>query len=481
MTTKARQENVFKIPAFTGLNIDQPADRIADTEAAVLINFDLNAGGHLTRRNAAALCSTLPGPNFTNLLGYFTIDAVGFFLSASSTVLSKSLDGITWTTVGSLSGGNFAIQYANVVYIITGGSGLYEYDGTTLSAIGSTPSGTFIGVFKDRLFALNSSTALNSRLYFSNALDPNTWSGTNFIDINTGDGEFLVAFYPINDKLLIFKNQSVWSLFVQGSPINWILRLTRRDIGCVARKTLTEIDGFLYFLDKDAIYKTDGFNFVDISIKIKKRFLSDLYYLSFNAGSASKLGKKYIIHINGGAIPGFIVYDTEVAGWSEWTFASRNIEGHLVNVFDGFGSSLYYVNFFSSNYHLAKIQDPNYSTDLGYDENSIAIPVAYASKVYNYSKEFDYKRGKQYNLYLDLLLGNEDDVIEVSYNTEDHSETFELTNIETGKSTYKVKGPGFFKTIQFSIACDNPFRFDIYAHELLASLKAGFTNQGTYV
>ncbi len=480
MTTKsARAENVFKIPAFTGINIDQPSDRIADTEATELINFDLNAGGHLTRRNAVAHYSILP--SFTNLLGHFTIDAVGFFLSTSATTLYKSLDGITWTTVGTLPSGTYAIQYANIVYIVTGSSGLYKYDGTTLSAISSTPSGTCIGVFKDRLFILNSSIALNSRLYFSNALDPDTWAGTNFIDINTGDGEFLTALYPINDKLLIFKNQSVWSLFIQGSPINWILRLTRRDIGCIAVRSLVELDGSLYFLDKDAIYRTDGFNFVDISMKIKKRFLSDLYYLSFNAGAASKLGKKYIIHINGGAIPGFIVYDTEVNGWSEWTFADRNVESHVINVFDGFSSSLYFVTYFSSNYHLVKIQDPKYGIEQGYDENSIPIPVSYKSKTYNYSKEFDYKRGKQYNLYMDLLLGSEDDVIGVTYTTEDHSETFELTNIEIAKSTYKVKGPGFFKTIQFTIACDNPFKFDIYAHELLASLKGGFANQGSYV
>lgn len=237
-------------------------------------------------------------------------------------------------TVSASAPANTAFFRVNVEYQSAAAGNILYLDNISirLSAgvprlIDGSPSGTAAIVFKDRLFVINSGGlgGVNSRLYFSEPADFGDWPSVNFIDVQPGEGDFLTALAIIQDVLIVFKTESIWGLYVQGAPEGWNLRVMSPEIGCVSKFTPEEIEGFLYFVGRRGVYRTDGNAFEDISETINSIFEDRVVNLSTsNKDSASWWKDRYVLlFYPTPATIRYLVFHLRAGGWTEWTFPAE--------------------------------------------------------------------------------------------------------------------------------------------------------------
>ncbi len=476
-------EQSIKIVACKGLNTAFPPDRIDDLEARALSNFELNLSGELTKRKPIFATAGTPGSS-AFYWGIFILSLATQTLSSSSASL-KSYTGSVWNTVAT-TGSNITwiVQYIDIAYILTASSGVYRWDGTTLTAIAGSPSGTFMGVFKDRLFVVNGSGPfiINSRLYYSDIGNGSSWTSTNFIDVISDSYDVLQSVYPMQDKLLIFKNNRIYSLYIQGSPLNWILRLTRSNLGSLYPKTFSEYKGNLYFLGTDGVYITDGAEFTLISDKVKDK----IYTLQNPAAGFFK--DRYLLSTIAGG--GILVYYPKIGGWSSWKFKNDSTKlYHSYNVISlgVVNPSILFIEELTTDHttRLMYISTDESNSTLLLDETVDEYAVLYTSKTFEFMSETKFKRGKLLTFFADIQFASDLDTLLVLYGTEKtpagslYSEIITFEDVETGKFPYKVRGPGFFRQLNITFTATKARKFDFFGFELKMSPKRDFIKSGS--
>lgn len=304
-----------------GVNLVQPINMIDDSEVQLLENFDIGLAGELKKRPGWVTQYGGFGANSVQLLGLFQTPTYHQFIVFSNGHLYYSNDGLAWTDIGAYTNIQHGCQYGDNYYIVRDNSTVLKWTGAGISAIASSPSGTFCYVYKDRLFILNTiSATVSSRLYFSAIADFTSWPSTNTIDIRPGDGDQLICGTVIHDVLLLFKTQTTWGLFVQGTPDLWTVRNINLEIGCVSKNAITSVEDYIYFVGIEGIYKTDGVSFDDISVPIFPVLQSRVVTSSIlNLDHLDRFEDKIIclLHPDSNTYSYYTFY-FRVGGWSKW-------------------------------------------------------------------------------------------------------------------------------------------------------------------
>jgi hypothetical protein len=418
-----------------------PPNRLQNEELSVLENFQVGLGGDIERRsgfNKLHDGTTLAHAE-VRLLGFFSITSKQVFLGYDGTNLCESTDGAAWTVLGAYSGIRYGIQYADKFYIVRSGSTILSYDGTAVTALSGSPTGTFCYIFKDRLFVLNTeSSSVPSRLYFSSPGDPATWPGTNFIDVQAGDGDVLTVCFPYQDRLLVFKGRTTHVLYVQSDPSNWVLRIANTENGCLSCYGVQDVIGLLWIATARGIYKTDGITFEEVSKPIRNVFVGRSAELTaLNKDHAGRWGDLLIWRLR--LTSGDYVYysfNAQNNSWSQLVIAGELTPAYFVEM-------------------LTQTPAPGlYSGDVG----ALGRVLRYGDSIYKdggssytsrlVSKEFDmdvpvnYKRGK-WSLF--ELMG--EGTVKIKYRVDgvDEDEYEEVETTDQFKSQ-KVHGPGYFRS-----------------------------------
>lgn len=112
---------------------------------------------------------------------------------------------------------------------------------------------------------LQSGSATNSRVWWSNVADPTTWGATNFVDFRVNDGDLVVALGELNGNLLIFKQRSIGMLSTTTQVISGAVTLAPlstlfQGIGGLSPNAVDNLpDGRCAFIGSDfQVYITDG-------------------------------------------------------------------------------------------------------------------------------------------------------------------------------------------------------------------------------
>lgn len=134
---------------------------------------------------------------------------------ASNAQLYESTNGVTFSAIGTANLTKDApMNFVQASDRILGfnGTDVVDYDGTTVTKNrAGVPLGKFGFWFHNYLFVAGV-TGNTSRLYWSDLGTPTTFTSSNFIDINANDGDSITGINTINDELMVFKNNSVWSI-----------------------------------------------------------------------------------------------------------------------------------------------------------------------------------------------------------------------------------------------------------------------------
>lgn len=153
------------------------------------------------------------------------------------------------------------------VYREKDGAGVYYHIGDVL------PEDEGVFVDNDRatgkVFECDDAVELTyeSGIIYSQPYFPGWIKPENTLEVRSGDGKQITAVHNVAGNLVVFKENSIHRIAVQGAevPISRVDEISP-DIGCIAKNANVNIDGIIYFLshkgfmrfDNNQIQKVDG-------------------------------------------------------------------------------------------------------------------------------------------------------------------------------------------------------------------------------
>ncbi len=250
---------------------DEPAS-IGKTQATLLQNCIITKKGKCTQRKGITVLGTANSTTnvILGLVHYNVTDTLDTLLRARATKIQRlSADYSDWTDITGLTSmttgltTNFT-QALDKMFIMNGTDNTFSID----SAFSVTDEGNTNTDFpqcqfaewtpNNRMFASGSKTVANRDIvWFSNALDPQTWvRDTNFFKVRSGSGgsvTWLKAFKEF--ELIIYKDDSIFVLNMDGTtPLtDWDLKPLSVAVGCPAGRTVCDIGNDHIFLGTDGV------------------------------------------------------------------------------------------------------------------------------------------------------------------------------------------------------------------------------------
>ncbi len=459
----ASTETEVKLTNWTGLNTVDDPRRLNDTDLVELVNFNVGSSGELEKRQGVELVSTID-THRVRILGYFKTQTYSQILVYCNGKLFYSNNGTSWTQIGVGHDWYHGIQYADAFYIVRTTGVLQKWDGITLTDLAGAPVGTHVSVLKDRMFIFSSSySSVSSRLYYSTAGDPTAWPGSNFIDVSPGDGDVLIASQPFQDHLVLFKLRSTWTLYIEGTPSTWLLRVINRERGCIGKDTIKEIDNSLFILTLEGVYRTDGYNFSEISKPIRDVFSgrqSNIDSATYFIDSAFRWMDHYVLAYGmGTSYEAYYAYNIKTNAWSKWEFANGI---RPFSFYESRDSAQFGV--LCGDYNLTgKVF--RYGSDI-FSDVGISYEASFKTKPLDLDQPTKFKRCKWIAL---EAVGSGDYTLNEIVN----GEQIESLAIEATESTdlyHKIRGPGFFRTLQLEFTTTESVSLQVLAFSLYVHL-----------
>ena len=172
-----------------------------------------------------------------------------------------NITGLTTLTTGLTT--NF-VQGLDKLFILNGTDNVFSIDSSlTVTDEGNTntdfPKTTIAEwAANNRMFASGSLTqSLRDIVYFSDALDPQTWNRTsNLFKVRSGGGGKVTGLKMFKEfELIIYKNDSIFVLNMDGAtPLtDWDLKPLSVVIGCPAGRTVQDIGNDQIYLANDGV------------------------------------------------------------------------------------------------------------------------------------------------------------------------------------------------------------------------------------
>jgi hypothetical protein len=369
-------------PFVGGLNTASDPTIIDDNELTESLNMELDLDGSLTNRPPISVVEE--GATDSRLLIFGTATFSGtVYLFASQpgkTFVSDDL-GVTWDELLPASTARECISmvvYQDTVWLpsITPGLEGIAWTPSSVVEVAAMPNGSACVVHKNRLYICPGSigVANESRLHFSDAADFTTWPGTNFIDVNDGDGTTLNNLIVYQDNLLLFKSESTFVLAYDLNPTDAVLREINTVVGSRDSFGVVQYENTVYCMHHSKVYEIVNFNFQIINLKIPFELDS-----SMPTGTTTRHEDQHISLLGDRLVVRFFnrtyVYGLRTKTWSEWrkTDILEDVEWHifgpLVKVIhddSGLALDFYYTGYsfsVSAGLGYKQIRIPDKSTD----------------------------------------------------------------------------------------------------------------------
>lgn len=256
--------------------IDRDDGQVIPNYAATNIeNWDIRNRGELQMRDGITARGT--SPSATNLGSATLTQSNGTkkFLrvingAANTSKFQHSDNGTTWTDVS--GGGSKAtnrvwslVQANDNIYGVNGSDTAIKYNGTLITTVSAIPIGTALEWWKNFLWVIGVSSA-KDRAYFSNASDPETFGGSDFININLGDASNLAGVRGAagdTGRLYFGKQRSVWYL-TGTSSANFAIQPLTYEHGVASQESMIAVNNDIWCVDLEgnirALYRTSTDN-----------------------------------------------------------------------------------------------------------------------------------------------------------------------------------------------------------------------------
>lgn len=313
-------------PFRGGLNTASDPTAIADYELSECVNFDFDIDGALTSRPPIA--ELVDGPVASqniDLLGYFVDSAGTNWLIGSTNNAVYYLGSGTWVQITTGFRAGAMVQYDNKAWLVAvpgsasnGGSWVPTTVGSagTFTTIASMPKGNAAAVYKDRVYIAPGQLATTnaSRLTFCALADPTTWNGSDFIDINPGDGQKLIDIFVVGSNMYLFKNDSTYVFAYDSAPTKGVLSNISKVIGVSNIGCVVQYENTLYIYHEGFVY--EFYNGVHQKLNIKVDFVPNFVapVSFFRANALSIVGDRLVARY----FDKIYVFNLKTRTWSTW-------------------------------------------------------------------------------------------------------------------------------------------------------------------
>ena len=271
---------------FTGgLNLRADQFNLGVSESPTLLNVDVDPRGGVSRRDAIDIINgTALSDNILSL--FYHSDTTNNQVLISATSSSNSTLHYATGAAGNFtqiqsSSGNItmtglqpphAVTFNNTTYIVNGS--LFD---TTYGAVawtgannatrltpdidgsdGHFPCARYAATWAEFVwvgYTLESGTAYKNRVRFSKVNDGENWTATDYIDIDIGeDGDYITGIIPDADRLLVFKQNSVYAIY-GFSRDSFEVRNITRTAGCrEGTSPVASTAGVFFWYAEDGIF-----------------------------------------------------------------------------------------------------------------------------------------------------------------------------------------------------------------------------------
>lgn len=186
--------------------------------------------------------------------------------AANASKFQHSDDGTTWTDVTSGGSKNTSaiwsfVQANDFIYGVNGNDTPIKYDGSTVSTVVAIPQGTAIEWWKNFLWVFGNPT-YKDRLYFSGASTPETFGGSDYININLGDASNGIGIKGVagsSGRLYIGKQRSVWYITGYDADSFALAPLTYEH-GVASHESMIQVGNSVWCIDLEGnirdLYRT---------------------------------------------------------------------------------------------------------------------------------------------------------------------------------------------------------------------------------
>lgn len=333
---------VLRLGPFSGgLNTGSDPALIADNELIDCLNYELDVDGSLVSRPAIQVVVQGPINQRLLIIGGVVFSNIQYlFASSNAKTYVSSNNGTTWTELapGGISRECRTMEvYNNTVWLPTtptsGVSGGMSWTpGGGAVAVAAMPKGDKCIVHKNRLYICPGDTATvnSSRLIFSQAADFTTWPGTNFVEVQNGDGDTLNNVTVYQDNLILFKGESTHVLAYDLDPADAILREINASVGSTGIFGVTQYENAVYTLHRNKLYEINNFNFSPLNVKVPLVFDNALptgTTARYEPQHISLCGDRLILRYYNRTYE----FQLRTRTWSEWrkTDNTSSIEWHI--------------------------------------------------------------------------------------------------------------------------------------------------------
>lgn len=378
---------------FSMIDTDDP-ESIPDYFAQNIENWNIRNRGVLEMRDGLTARGTLPSKTVIGrgLLKTPTLMHLIRVLdgAANSAKFQYSLDGTTWNDI--TGGGSkttatvwHMVQANNVLYAVNGVDTPVKYDGATMSTVAAIPNGTCIEWWKNMLF-VGGVVSIPDRLYFSNAGSPETFGGSDYLNINLGDVSKLIGIKGsggTNSRLFLGKERSVWYI-VGSTTSDFVLQTLTYEHGVASHEAMIPVKNDIWVVDTDgnvrSLYRSQSDDpFSSIRSSQIMQTVAGLNRVAITKASAVYYNNYALFFVPNG-VDSYnslvLVFDTLAnegkGGWVKYT--NWNIEGAVV-----FPLSTPRLFLFD-----ARTSNGQCYEWTGTSDNGQAITAKYETKLYNH-------------------------------------------------------------------------------------------------
>lgn len=363
----------YQIPHFGGLRLDKEVEECGPGEAIDLLNVDLDGGALRTRDGSTALATV---SNVSGIASWASPPTSGpHTIICDSTNNLKAYD-YAGTLLATSAAGNEYWQGASLgtaaagpyFYMSSkgGAAGMRRWDGTNFSTPAGMPDARFVAVQSpdNRLVTAYNSTQ-KSRVKFSDAGAPETWTAANFVDLYPNDGEIITAMVAWRDLLFVFKESRFFVFYGNstdsaGNPV-FNFRIVDTGVGTaqagLAYQAACATDSGVYFIHRSGVYRTTG------GPPVRIRTFDFLYNgqsrpffnnssgaaISATPGTITPLGSRIVLTAAGGASGAgeiVLVFDPDTDTMLRWSLVSTTLQTRGLAPFQqaGVAPSLVYAS-----------------------------------------------------------------------------------------------------------------------------------------
>lgn len=346
----------LKIGPFAGgINRYSDISAIADDEMADCVNFDIDLDGSLKSRPpwhvlyAAQFSNTAGGANppddFQLILMTGTYESVRFVILQSNHTGTGGayiyyLDGPNAGVLALIASGNYstATRYGDHVYLTPDVDGVnslgtgkdYILNTGAISDILNMPRGYSATVYKERLWICGRrGTPNSSRLFFSDPGNFTSWPGTNFFDINPGDGDATQDVIVYQDNLLVFKDSATYVLSYDTGPAQAVLQLVNGDVGVMGPRCVVAYENSIFVMQYNRVYEMINYDYTRISVKLPFEYDGNTPVTGFTGQAwkyqlwARLCGDRLVCRFYNR----LYVYHLRLRAWTRWDSLDVNIQG----------------------------------------------------------------------------------------------------------------------------------------------------------